>query len=187
MQRYEGASTLFGPHTLAAYEQEFTMLAAAMQTGASVPVGPTPPDLRNKTFTFLTPVQVDAVPAGKSFGSVQQDVMSTYSTGETVQVVFWGGNPRNNFMTGSTYLTVEQLQTNGSWLVIDNDGGWDTIMNWSRGSLANSNLIGINWNIPADSSLVGQTYRIGHMGYYKVYMGSTYPYSGYSSNFQIVS
>lgn len=30
VQRYEGASTIFGPHTLSAYIQQYTMLATAM-------------------------------------------------------------------------------------------------------------------------------------------------------------
>ena len=29
-QRYEGASTIFGPHTLMAYQQEFDKMAVAM-------------------------------------------------------------------------------------------------------------------------------------------------------------
>lgn len=40
MQYYEGASTLFGPWTLKAYEQENRKLAEAMVRGESVPPGP---------------------------------------------------------------------------------------------------------------------------------------------------
>ncbi|CAI9776479.1 unnamed protein product [Fraxinus pennsylvanica] len=36
IQRYEGASTLYGPHTLSAYIQEFKKLAAALISGLSV-------------------------------------------------------------------------------------------------------------------------------------------------------
>lgn len=38
-QHYEGASTLYGPYTLAAYQQEFEKLANAINTGVSTPVG----------------------------------------------------------------------------------------------------------------------------------------------------
>jgi len=186
LQRYEGASTLFGPHTLAAYQQEFSYLAAALQSGQSVPAGPDPPDMRNKTFTFLTENQVDAVPTGVKFGSVQTDVQPSYQLGDTVSVVFWGGNPRNNFMTGSSYLTVEQQTSPNEWTIIDNDGGWDTKVYWRADpALADSNLITITWDVPLDSSLSGQTYRISHSGYYKIFLGPTEPYSGYSSLFTI--
>ena len=40
MQHYEGASTLFGPYTLMAYQQEYAALAQAMKSGANVAIGP---------------------------------------------------------------------------------------------------------------------------------------------------
>ncbi len=42
-QHYEGASTLFGPHTLAAYQQEFLKLARALKHGDQFGPGPNPP------------------------------------------------------------------------------------------------------------------------------------------------
>ncbi len=41
-QHYEGASTLFGPHTLAAYQQVAAALATAMVEGRRSPAGPAP-------------------------------------------------------------------------------------------------------------------------------------------------
>ncbi len=41
-QQYEGASTLFGPHTLAAYQQVAVGLAAALVGGAAADAGPEP-------------------------------------------------------------------------------------------------------------------------------------------------
>jgi neutral ceramidase len=38
-QHYEGASTLYGPHTLAAYVQTFQTLAAALVAGTSIDPG----------------------------------------------------------------------------------------------------------------------------------------------------
>ena len=37
VQHYEGASTLYGPHTLAAYRQEFGRLAASLAAGTALP------------------------------------------------------------------------------------------------------------------------------------------------------
>jgi neutral ceramidase len=41
-QQYEGASTLFGPHTLAAYQRVTAKLARAIARGVSMPSGPAP-------------------------------------------------------------------------------------------------------------------------------------------------
>jgi neutral ceramidase len=54
-QRYEGASTLFGPHTLAAYQQTFYDLSLNLARNQSVPSGPQPYDMRGKTFSFVLP------------------------------------------------------------------------------------------------------------------------------------
>lgn len=39
IQRYEGASTIFGPHTLSAYIQLFQSLASDINDGALTPSG----------------------------------------------------------------------------------------------------------------------------------------------------
>ena len=54
-QRYEGASTLYGPHTLAAYQQIFYDLATKLAHNVSVPSGPKPLDMRRRTFSFVLP------------------------------------------------------------------------------------------------------------------------------------
>lgn len=52
-QRYEGASTMFGPFTLAAYQQRFAALALALATGAAVAPGPTPNDYRRVLISLF--------------------------------------------------------------------------------------------------------------------------------------
>lgn len=42
IQRYEGSSTLYGPYTLNAYQQEFAKLAKALVTGTPLPPTPMP-------------------------------------------------------------------------------------------------------------------------------------------------
>lgn len=64
MQRYEGASTIFGPHTLDAYIQEFRRLAADMAAGRTSDAGPAPPDLVPRQWSLLPPVVIDSVPSG---------------------------------------------------------------------------------------------------------------------------
>jgi neutral ceramidase len=63
MQHYEGASNLFGPHTLQAYQQEFRKLAIAIKTGnqseaGSMPPGNSSPISRRWTFRNLSPNDV---------------------------------------------------------------------------------------------------------------------------------
>eukprot|EP00747_Dinoflagellata_sp_TGD_P154880 gnl/TRDRNA2_/TRDRNA2_177537_c0_seq1.p1 gnl/TRDRNA2_/TRDRNA2_177537_c0~~gnl/TRDRNA2_/TRDRNA2_177537_c0_seq1.p1 ORF type:complete len:722 (+),score=82.00 gnl/TRDRNA2_/TRDRNA2_177537_c0_seq1:59-2167(+) len=63
MQHYEGASTLYGPHTLQAYQQEFRRLALAMKEKRKVMPGPPPPKVFSDifyrwTFRNLSPVEV---------------------------------------------------------------------------------------------------------------------------------
>ena len=46
-QRYEAASTIYGPHTLTGYIQEFSRLAKDMVSGVPSVTGEAPPDLRD--------------------------------------------------------------------------------------------------------------------------------------------
>ncbi|KAF3552710.1 hypothetical protein F2Q69_00017577 [Brassica cretica] len=96
VQRYEGASTLYGPHTLTAYIQEFKKLATALVNGQTLPSGPQPPDLLDKQISLLAPVVVDSTPLGVSFGDVKADVppKSTFRRGQQVNATFWSGCPQ---------------------------------------------------------------------------------------------
>jgi len=182
IQRYEGGSTLYGPHTLAAYQQEFTKLAHAMQSGGTVPAGPDPPDLTADTFSFIPAVPVDTTPPNRSFGSVNVNVNSAYARGQQVLVSFWGGAMRNNLMSQSTFLTIEFLEVTGHWTAVGGDGDWETKLSYERTKEGYS-LVTITWDIPADQP-VGM-YRIGHWGYAKLKSGGTEPYGGYSGYFQV--
>eukprot|EP01087_Luapelamoeba_hula_P002224 TRINITY_DN1191_c0_g1_i1.p1 TRINITY_DN1191_c0_g1~~TRINITY_DN1191_c0_g1_i1.p1 ORF type:complete len:709 (+),score=67.90 TRINITY_DN1191_c0_g1_i1:16-2142(+) len=183
VQRYEGASTLYGPNTLAAYQQEYAKLAAALVTGTPVPAGPTPPDLSAYTFTFQLPVIEDNPPLFKHFGDVDVDVKSSYVRGTTASASFWGGNPRNNFLTQNPagFLSVQKL-VGSTWTQVANDGSWDTKMYWERVWLT-ENRITVSWDIPTYIE-TGQ-YRFVHFGYWKSIDGAITPYSGVSSTFTV--
>jgi neutral ceramidase len=180
-QRYEGASTLFGPNTLAAYQQEYAKLAMALATGSAVPPGPTPADLSGSTYSFLPGVVVDEHPDGSPFGSVKTNVKTGYARGDSVVVEFWGANPRNNLMTQSTYLTVER-NVNSQWQVVAVDGDWETKFQWTRAQTAES-IITITWNIP--STAVPGTYRIQTYGSSKNVFDELTPYVGTSATFSV--
>ena len=60
-QRYEGASTMYGPHTLAAYQQSFYEISTKLAQGEPIPSGPSPYDMRGKTFSFVLPPTWDGM------------------------------------------------------------------------------------------------------------------------------
>ncbi|CAH1793813.1 unnamed protein product, partial [Owenia fusiformis] len=184
VQRYEGASTLYGPHTLQAYIQEFTNMSVAMAKGVRVPPGPTPPNLLSKQLSFLPPVIMDEAPFLKSFGDVLTDVQPKYAKGSTVQAEFVTGHPRNNPLQEATFLTVEKKEADGTWSVQYTDADWDTKFQWVRTNtiLGHSKAV-ITWTVPTNQET--GTYRIRHFGYSKSLTGTLTPFKGASSEFEI--
>ncbi|KAL2486380.1 Neutral/alkaline non-lysosomal ceramidase [Abeliophyllum distichum] len=186
IQRYEGASTLFGPHTLNAYIQEFKKLAAALISGQPVQLGPQPPDLLDKQISLLTPVVVDATPLGVSFGDVNVDVPknSTFKRGGNVTVVFWSANPRNDLMTEGTFALVEILQGKDSWVPAYDDDDFCLRFIWSRpAKLSPLSHASIEWRIPETAA--SGVYRIRHFGSAKSLLGSIKHFTGASSAFVV--
>ncbi|CAF4608786.1 unnamed protein product, partial [Rotaria sp. Silwood2] len=159
-QRYEGGSTLYGPHTLAAYQQLFYDLANNLARNQSVPSGAQPFDIRGRTISFLPPPLWDSVPIGKKFGDVITDVASSYKPGDTVRCSWWGANPRNDLFTEKSFLYVDQL-VNEKWVPILTDDDLETRFRWERQSIDHS-IITVEWNIPTTQP-TGH-YRIRHQG-----------------------
>ena len=98
----QGASTLFYPHTLTGYIQEFKKLSKSLVLGRTVQPGPQPPNLLDKQVSFLTPVVMDSTPGGDSFGDVISDVPKNLSVkrgSDLVAVVFQSACPRNDLLT----------------------------------------------------------------------------------------
>jgi neutral ceramidase len=183
VQRYEGASTLFGPWQANAIQQIMANITKAMVQGQQVPVGPVPPDLSGFQITLQTGVVFDTAPSGKLFGDVEEDVKPTYRRGERVQVVFWGAHPKNDSRIGGSFLKVEHWQ-NGEWQTYRKDLDWDTEYHWERDGLSNSKVT-IVWRISKDTPR--GVYRIVHEGNYKwIWGGEIYAYTGYSSIFRVI-
>jgi len=185
-QRYEAASTLFGPHTLAAYQQEFAKLAISLRDSIPLPPVQSPP-FEGSTFNLLPGVLVDFHPTGKPFGTVEKDVEPLYRIhdGPTIIVEFWGGNPRNDLQTGKTFLTVEKKSVNSptGWEVVLTDNDWETKFRWRRAGLGES-LLTVEWDVSVSvlEDLEG-IYIIRHFGHSKSITGKISPYSGQSSQF----
>uniref|UniRef100_A0A2K5MD12 Neutral ceramidase n=1 Tax=Cercocebus atys TaxID=9531 RepID=A0A2K5MD12_CERAT len=165
-QRYEAASTIYGPHTLSAYIQLFRNLAKAIATDtvANLSRGPEPPFFQQLILPLI-PNIVDRAPIGRTFGDVLQPAKPEYRVGEVAEVIFVGANPKNSAQneTHQTFLTVEKYEaTSTSWQIVCNDASWETRFYWHKGLLGLSNAT-VEWHIP-DTAQPG-IYRIRYFGH----------------------
>ncbi len=184
-QQYEGASTQFGPWTLGAYRQEFERLASQLVNPNVNPwpnVAPTPPQKSYIGGDKTVHILFDDKPWFKSFGNVHSNANSSYSTGATAEVTFWGAHPNNDPKTNSTYFTV-QKKVGSSWITKFQDRDTNTKLIWNRDGVSASKII-IQFKITSD--VESGYYRIVHNGKWKNgWNGSINPYSGTSRTFYV--
>lgn len=126
VQRYEGASTLYGPNTLTIYIQQYQKLLSSAMKNQRLNSGPQPPFQDNKQLSLSTFVFFDAHPLTANFGYVKVQPLYNYKAGNIVYAKFISGNPRNDLMHESSYFTVEKMQANGNWKIIATDANWET-------------------------------------------------------------
>ncbi len=182
-QQYEGGHTLFGPWTLAAYQQEFSGLAKAMVAGKTVEEGAAPTDMRGKVTGKPLETGQDLLPAGAKFGGEAKAPNASYARGEIVSVAFWSGDPRNDFRTGNDYLRVE-CKTGDTWTTIATDNDWSTKCRWVSDPAAPGQLqFSVEWAIPAD--VATGRYRITHDGNYKTPDGKVERFTASSAEFEV--
>lgn len=125
-QRYEAAFTIFGPHTLSVYIDQFENLSRALVYGLTLSSGPSPPHLDDRVITTQPEVLFDGTPLGRSFGNVLTQPSQNNNAGNSVNVVFVSGNPRNNLQHENTYFNVERQDRYGDWTVVATDADWET-------------------------------------------------------------
>jgi neutral ceramidase len=166
IQRYEGASTLYGPNTLNAYinlTTSYLPYLAATPPAAPLTPGPSPPNNVDRALSFISPVVFDAAPLGKSFGAVLADVPSTVARGSWANVTFVGANPRNDLRLEQSYAVVEQQAAGGAWTTARDDSDWDLIFNWARTStVLGTSTVTMSW-LPGADAVPGR-YRIRYYG-----------------------
>jgi len=201
IQRYEGASTLYGPHTLAAYiNVTLSFLPSLGATGSGAPDPPVhdeksfPPDNSNRSLSFIPSVVRDGTPLFKQFGDVLQDVEhhGVYSPrkGDRVRAVFVGANPRNNLRLEGTYAAVEKLLDKGKttqrWERVRDDADWGLVYHWRRTSeVMGTSEVKIVWEIE-DWTEPG-TYRLRYYGDAKsLFGGAITAFEGVSGEFKVV-
>ena len=114
----KAASTLYGPHTLEAYIQNFERITRdLLNNNVSVSDSP-PPNLSGDQISLLPPVILDRVGIFSRFGGVVTDARKHYNPGENVMVSFNSANPRNNQRIEASYLTIERLNSVDNWMVV---------------------------------------------------------------------
>jgi len=188
-QDYEGASTHFGPWTLAALQQEAAEVADALRTGASVPSGPEPEDPNPNPRKARLPDRPDEVPQGETFGGIMSDAQAAYRRGKRVSVKFWGANPRNDPRIQDSFLEVQRREADGSWTPVAHDWDWETVFRWERyqrlpcAPERACSVVSVEWTIPG--STVPGTYRIRHAGKWRDSRGQLLDYEGQSREFTV--
>eukprot|EP01063_Lacrimia_lanifica_P027488 TRINITY_DN3867_c0_g1_i2.p1 TRINITY_DN3867_c0_g1~~TRINITY_DN3867_c0_g1_i2.p1 ORF type:complete len:725 (+),score=274.66 TRINITY_DN3867_c0_g1_i2:123-2177(+) len=187
-QRYEAASTIFGPHELDAFIHIARGLVQDMAKGRPSASLPPPAADLSKMISLLPGVIFDSVPLLKKFGDVTTQPPATVARGTRVAAVFRTANPRNNLRTGGTFLTVErQNNATGAWDVVAVDGDVSTIFAWARphhSKISAESSATISWDVPADAA--PGTYRIQHFNAHKNILGKITEFTGTSNPFQVV-
>ncbi|XP_077595165.1 neutral ceramidase [Stigmatopora nigra] len=193
VQRYEGASTIYGPHTLAAYIQKFSGLARAIaqDRAGSLAAGPEPPFFQRNLFDLLGGAKADGKADNATFGQVLRQVLPVYRQGDVASVTFVAGNPRHSGdVRDRSFVSVEirdDATAGEAWTLVHTDASWETRFIWLKDSNRRSNAT-VEWHIPGDA--VPGTYRIRHFGHYKSIKGLRpviTAYQGTSDVFRVTS
>ncbi|CAL1355419.1 unnamed protein product [Linum trigynum] len=189
-QRYEAASTLYGPHTLSAYIQEFNKLAKQMARGERNSNASTlsPPDLSSEQLGLLIEPLGESPPDGIKFGDIKQDVAQSkdghFKKGDRVSANFWSANPRYDLLTEGTFAVVEMLQGGGKWVPAFDDDDFCLLFKWGVDNKTGSSLATIEWEIPNEAS--PGVYRLRHFGSAKETVVSAVGYfTGASKGFAV--
>ncbi|KAK8050537.1 hypothetical protein PG994_012267 [Apiospora phragmitis] len=209
IQRYEGASTLYGPHTLHAYINLTLSFVPYLDATShqNPPLGPEPPNNVNRSLSFVPGVVYDSPGIFKSFGDTITDVPDVVQRGSEATAVFVGANPRNNLRLEQSYATVERLVVSDSdtsdddtttelrtkqreeekkWLAVRDDNDWHLVFRWRRTSeLLATSEVTITWETETETE--PGVYRIRYFGDAKTLGGSITPFEGVSREFTVTA
>lgn len=192
IQRYEGASTLYGPHTLAAYiDRTLNFLPYLSATHHSDEQfresEPLPPDNSNRSLSFIPGVVFDGTPWFKNFGDVKSDVeRPILRKGDRANATFVGANPRNNLRQEQSYAGVEFRDgIQGEWQTVRDDSDWGLMFNWKRTSeILGTSEVEIVWEI--EEWVQPGEYRLRYYGDAKSVGGRITAFEGVSRAFRVV-
>jgi neutral ceramidase len=200
VQRYEGASTIFGPNTLLAYQKMYTQLALGFSNPLQqLPKG-SPPSPPESEWSLLTDVVLDTGKFGQviDFKIVRPTPGNSLgidgSTSQLAKVVavFACAHPRNGgkLLTPSleTFMSVEIQNPGGgsnNWETLLTDAEWDTKFIWRREGVAESRCT-VTWDAGRTYNVVkGRNYRLKIFGRSKNLLGQFESYEGQTEAFMI--
>lgn len=202
VQRYEGASTLYGPNTLAAYVNLSLTYLPYLGDSSQVarlphlPSGPSPPVNTNRSLSFIPSVVYDSAPFGKSFGDVIfSPTDAVYRVGDMVSTTFVGANPRNDLRHESTFAAVERKNPEtDAWEVVRTDHDWNLLFHWKRtNTILGHSEATVQWVIEDDYYNVGNprplengTYRMRYYGDSRSVLGNINSFEGIGEPFTVV-
>ena len=195
VQRYEGASTLYGPHTLAAYInltlEYLPYLGSEDETShlGRLPPGPSPPINVNRSLSFITPVVVDRAGIFRRFGATlsSPDPEKHHRSGDVVSAKFIGANPRNNFRLEGTFASVEYFnETVSQWVQVRSDRDWFLVYRWKRTSTAlGTSEVRLEWEI--EPGTARGMYRFRYFGDSRALTGRITEFEGTSGVFNVAA
>lgn len=186
VQHYAGGHTLYGPNSLAAYRQIYSLQAESMLAGSSVVPGPAPLDWSNDQLVNTIGVVYDDKRLWESFGGVKKNTASSYNKGQTAIVKFRSGHPQNHYRTMDAFMEV-QRKVNGNWVTVYTENDISTRFRWIRDTDADClacSYAQLEWTIPSDAP--SGNYRLKHKGHWKSgWGGSLKSYTGKSRTFSV--
>ncbi|KID83681.1 neutral ceramidase precursor [Metarhizium guizhouense ARSEF 977] len=186
VQRYEGASTIFGRHELDAYINLTVSNMHYLKPDATEKPeqGKLPPDNRKKSFNFVLPVIYDTAPLFKQFGQVLTQPQARYKRGDVVKAKFQGANPRNNLRLEGTFAAVEKQGQDGTWSQVADDADWYLVYTWRRTStLLGHSEVDFTWDTSGNA--VPGRYRFKYYGDAKKPGSGIEAFTGTSNQFDI--
>lgn len=186
VQRYEGASTLYGPHSLDAYiNLTVSNLNYLSPDATDLPEpGPDAPDNREDSLSFITGVVQDGHPGNYSFGDVRTQPEESYSLGDNVKVTFQGANPRNNLRLEETFVAIEK-QDGDEWTQVHDDSDWFLLYTWRRTDFTlGHSEVDVTWETGGNAE--AGTYRVKYYGDAKALGGSITAFEGTSKGFDLI-
>ncbi|KAL4933641.1 neutral/alkaline ceramidase [Aspergillus undulatus] len=199
-QRYEGASTLYGPNTLAAYiNLTLTYLPYLDETAQAgeqypAPSGIEPPINTDKSLSFIPSVVYDGRPFRKAYGDVITSAGNArYAPGDTVSATFVGANPRNNLRSESTFAAIERQLDNGDWETVRTDADWNLVYRWKRtNSVLGHSEVTLQWQVEDNYYTAGSlrplqagSYRFHYYGDAKGINGKIEAFEGVDEPFSV--
>lgn len=180
-QQYEGGATPFGRYSMGAFQQQIAGVALSYKTGREIPLGDLPVDPPYSNSN-VGKVLYDLPGVGRKFGEQTKAPLSVAVSGVNVSAEFVGAHPNNNLKHGSSYLEVQRWDGQ-RWVYVTGDNDPLTRFEWKRRLVAQSRVT-ISWQVPADAE--PGRYRLVYNGDAKDGLGRITPFSGVSSEFQVL-